>query len=110
MDITVAFPSFIRFQGSIPSRGAKGNMIEKVDPKFVSDVYQERSSKTSHQCCKKDAWSGDIYHIDEKAFVCLAYLDRVPADEETLLSANIGPVVLHIQYGHLRKEWVEKLS
>ena len=69
-------------------------MIEKVDPKFVP-MYIKKDPVRPHINAETRMMPGrDVYHIDEKAFVCLAYLDRVPADEETLLSANIGPVVV----------------
>ena len=69
-------------------------MIEKVDPKFVS-MYIKKDPVRPHISAETRLGPGrDVYHIDEKAFVCLAYLDRVPADEETLLCANVGPVVV----------------
>ena len=33
----------------------------------------------------------DVFHIDDMAYLCMVYLDRVPADEDCLLSANCGP-------------------
>ena len=36
----------------------------------------------------------DIFHLDHKAYICLVYIDRVPPDEECLLSANCGPVAV----------------
>ena len=45
----------------------------------------------------------DMYHIDERAFGCLAYLDRVPADESTLLNADVGSVVVAYTVWSLEK-------
>jgi len=36
----------------------------------------------------------EIYHLDYKAYLCLVYMDRVPPDEECLLSANCGSVAV----------------
>ena len=35
-----------------------------------------------------------IYHIDYQAFLCLAYTDHVPIDEEDLLSSKVGNIVV----------------
>tara|TARA_Y100000593_G_scaffold5401_1_gene10628 strand:- start:80 stop:505 length:426 start_codon:yes stop_codon:yes gene_type:complete len=68
--------------------------IQKVNPKFVP-MYIKKDPVRPHISAESRMGPGrDIYHIDEKAFVCLAYIDRVPADEDTLLSANIGPVAV----------------
>ena len=63
-------------------------MIQRVNPKFVP-MYIKKDPVRPHISAESRMGPGrDIYHIDEKAFVCLAYLDRGPADEDTLLSAN----------------------
>ena len=36
----------------------------------------------------------EIYHIDYLAFLCLAYTDHVPIDEEDLLSSKVGNIVV----------------
>ena len=72
-------------------------MIQKVNPKFVP-MYIKKDPVRPHINAETRMMPGrDIYHIDEKAFVCLAYLDRVPADEETLLSANIEELQIHFK-------------
>ena len=84
-------------------------MIEKVDPKFVR-MFIKKDPVRPHIDAKTRMMPGrDIYHIDEKAFVCLAYLDRVPADEETLLSANIAPVVVAYTVWSLEKGYGRKI-
>ena len=45
----------------------------------------------------------DIFHLDHQAYICLVYIDRVPADEECLLSANCGPVALAYTVWSLQK-------
>ena len=87
-------PCTDKVAGSIPVASTKEIMIEKVDPKFVS-MYIKKDPVRPHISAETRLGPGrDVYHIDEKAFVCLVYLDRVPADEETLLCANVGPVVV----------------
>ena len=78
-------------------------MIQRVNPKFVP-MYIKKDPVRPHISAESRMGPGrDIYHIDEKAFVCLAYLDRVPADEDTLLSANVGPVVVAYTVWSLEK-------
>ena len=38
--------------------------------------------------------SRDVYHLDHKAYICLAYLNYVPYDEKSLLSMQCGPIVV----------------
>ena len=45
----------------------------------------------------------DIFHLDHQAYICLVYIDRVPADEECLLSANCGPVAVAYTVWSLQK-------
>ncbi len=36
----------------------------------------------------------DVYHIDHKAYICLAYLNGVPCSESSLLNMECGPIVV----------------
>ena len=45
----------------------------------------------------------DIFHLDHQAYICLVYIDRVPAAEECLLSANCGPVAVAYTVWSLQK-------
>jgi len=36
----------------------------------------------------------EMYHIDESAFICLTFLDRVPVSEVELLGCNVGNIVV----------------
>ena len=45
----------------------------------------------------------DIFHLDHQAYICLVYIDRVPADEECLLSAKCGPVAVAYTVWSLQK-------
>jgi len=51
----------------------------------------------------------DVFHIDDLAYLCMAYLDRVPADEDCLLSANCGPVAVAYTVWSLEKGYGRKI-
>ena len=36
----------------------------------------------------------EMYHLDEKAFLCLAYLENIPENEKNLMSYCVGPVAV----------------
>ena len=38
--------------------------------------------------------SRDVYHLDHKSYICLAYLNYVPYDENSLLSMQCGSIVV----------------
>ena len=84
-------------------------MIERVDPKVRPMIIKKDPVRPHINAVTRMGPGRDIYHIDEQAFVCLAYLDRVPADEETLLSANVGPVVVAYTVWSLKKGMGRKI-
>ena len=51
----------------------------------------------------------DVFHIDDMAYLCMAYLDRVPADEDCLLSANCGSVAVAYTVWSLKKGYGRKI-
>ena len=51
----------------------------------------------------------DVFHIDDMAYLCIAYLDRVPADEDCLLSANCGSVAVAYTVWSLEKGYGRKI-
>jgi hypothetical protein len=36
----------------------------------------------------------EMYHIDEQAFICLAFTDRIPVSEAELISSNVGDIAV----------------
>ena len=69
-------------------------MLERVNPKFVK-MYIKKDPVRPHIKSEVRMVPGrDMYHIDELAFICLAYLDRVPENEETLLTADVGNIAV----------------
>ena len=51
----------------------------------------------------------EIYHLDYKAYLCLVYMDRVPPDEECLLLANCGSIVVAYTVWSLEKGMGRKI-
>ena len=57
----------------------------------------------------------EIYHIDEKSAICLAYVNGIPATEKQLLASLIGPIavaysVWSFQKGHGRRIVLDTLN
>ena len=51
----------------------------------------------------------DVFHIDDMAYLCMVYMDRVPADEDCLLSANCGPIAVAYTVWSLEKGYGRKI-
>tara|TARA_B100001094_G_C17634417_1_gene532045 strand:- start:183 stop:602 length:420 start_codon:yes stop_codon:yes gene_type:complete len=69
-------------------------MIERVTPKFVP-IYIRKDPVRPHITANVRMAPGrDMFHIDEQAFVCVAYLDKVPINEEELLTSHVGDIVV----------------
>ena len=51
----------------------------------------------------------DVFHMDDMASLCMVYLDRVPADEDCLLSANCGSVAVAYTVWSLEKGYGRKI-
>ena len=51
----------------------------------------------------------DVFHMDDMAYLCMGYLDRVPADEDCLLSANCGSVAVAYTVWSLEKGYGRKI-
>ena len=51
----------------------------------------------------------DVFHIDDMVYLCMVYLDRVPADEDCLLSANCGSVAVAYTVWSLEKGYGRKI-
>ena len=69
-------------------------MIERVVPKFVPMYIKKDPVRPHISASVRLAPGRDMFHIDELAFVCVAYLDKVPNSEESLLSSNVGDIVV----------------
>ena len=45
----------------------------------------------------------EMYHIDEQAFICLAFIDRVPVSEVELLGCKVGNIAVAYTVWSLKK-------
>ena len=78
-------------------------MIERVNPKFVPMYIKKDPVRPHINANVRMAPGREIYHIDEQAFVCVAYCDKVPKNEEELLSSNVGDIVVAYTVWSLKK-------
>ena len=69
-------------------------MIERVTPKFVPMYIKKDPVRPHINADVRMAPGRDMFHIDEQAFVCVAYLDKVPINEEELLTSHVGDIVV----------------
>ena len=51
----------------------------------------------------------DVFHIDDMAYICMVYMDRVPADEDCLLCADCGPIAVAYTVWSLEKGYGRKI-
>ena len=51
----------------------------------------------------------DVFHIDDMAYICMVYMDRVPADEDCLLCADCGPIAVAYTVWSLEKGMGRKI-
>ena len=45
----------------------------------------------------------EMYHIDEQAFICLAFVDRVPVSEVEVFGSQVGNIVVAYTVWSLKK-------
>ena len=45
----------------------------------------------------------EMYHIDESAFICLAFVNRIPVSEAELFSCNVGDIAVAYTVWSLKK-------
>ena len=79
-------------------------MLERVSSIKMANMYRKKDPVRPHIKGEVRLAPGrEMYHINEEAFLCTVHLDRVPADEECLLTANVGPVVVAYTVWSLKK-------
>ena len=61
---------------------------------LLSRIILEDPVRPSINAEERVAPAREVYHLDNKAYICLAYLNLVPYDEESLLSIQCGPIVV----------------
>ena len=78
--------------------------MERIcSPKQVSKVITTDPVRQHISAESRLLPARDIFHLHHQAYICLVYIDRVPADEECLLSANCGPVAVAYTVWSLQK-------
>ena len=45
----------------------------------------------------------EMYHIDESAFICLAFVDRVPVSEVEVFGSQVGNIAVAYTVGSLKR-------
>ena len=68
--------------------------LERVDPKFVPMYIKKDPVRPHISANDRMAPGREMYHIDELAFICLAFTDRIPVSEVELLSSNVGNIAV----------------
>ena len=77
--------------------------MQLVNPKFVP-VYIEKDPVRPHiNANTRMAPGREMYHIDEQAFICLAFTDKIPVSEAELISSNVGDIAVAYTVWSLKK-------
>jgi len=70
-------------------------MIEKVcSHSLLSQIITGDPVRPDISAEKRLAPAREVYHLDHKAYICLAYLNYIPYDESSLLSMQCGSIVV----------------
>ena len=70
-------------------------MLQRVASLDHVRIYIQKDPVRPHIDAESRLAPGrEMYHIDEKAFICLAFLDRIPVSELELLSHNVGNIAV----------------
>ena len=79
-------------------------MLERVTSVKMANMYLKKD--TVRPCINGEvrlAPGRQMYHINEEAFLCSVYLDRVPDSEVQLLTCDVGPIVVAYTVWSLKK-------
>ena len=70
-------------------------MIEKIcSHSLLSQIITGDPVRPSINAEKRLAPAREVYHLDHNAYICLAYLNSVPYNEESLLNTQCGSIVV----------------
>jgi|TARA_B100000809_G_C14670294_1_gene362971 hypothetical protein len=79
-------------------------MLQRVASLDHVRIYIQKDPVRPHIDAESRLAPGrEMYHIDEKAFICLAFLDRIPVSELELLSHNVGNIAVAYTVWSLKK-------
>ena len=68
--------------------------MHRVNPKFVPEYIKKDPVRPHINVNTRMAPGREMYHIDEQAFICLAFTDRIPVSEAELISSNVGDIAV----------------
>ena len=67
-------------------------------------IYIEKDPVRPHiEAESRIAPGREMYHIDEQAFICLAFLNKIPVSEDELLTSNVGDIAVAYTVWSLKK-------
>ena len=79
-------------------------MLELVTAVALAEIYIKTDPVRPHISAAERLTPGrQMYHLNEEAFLCTVYLDRVPDTEEQLLSCDVGSIVVAYTVWSLKK-------
>ncbi len=77
--------------------------MQLVNPKFVPKYIKKDPVRPHINANTRMAPGREMYHIDEQAFICLAFTDRIPVSEAELISSNVGDIAVAYTVWSLKK-------
>ena len=77
--------------------------MQRVNPKFVPEYIKKDPVRPHINVNSRMAPGREMYHIDEQAFICLAFTDRIPVSEAELLTSNVGDIAVAYTVWSLKK-------
>jgi len=79
-------------------------MLDLVTSVALAEIYIKSDPVRPHiSGAERLAPGRQMYHLNEEAFLCTVYLDRVPDSEERLLSCGVGSIVVAYTVWSLKK-------
>ena len=77
--------------------------MQLVNPKFVPKYIKKDPVRPHINANTRMAPGREMYHIDEQAFICLAFTDKIPVSEAELISSNVGDIAVAYTVWSLKK-------
>ena len=85
-------------------------MVELVsDLSSVEDIIKKDPVRPHISAITRLRPGRSIYHLDHKAYICLAYTNKVPSTEKQMLESSVGPMVVAYTVWSLEKGYGRKI-
>ena len=68
--------------------------LERAVSKFVPTYIEKDPVRPHISANDRIAPGREMYHIDELAFICLAFTNKIPVSEVDLLGSNVGDIAV----------------